>query len=175
MEQWPHAPLHWFKGPGHYILTGGTYLKEHVFRSEAELDFLQASLFEFMQFADVKLHAWCFFPNHYHAVVQTENPSLLRESIRKLHSKTAVDINKQQRRPGRKVWFNYWDTFLDDERAYYSRVRYVTENAVHHGIVSTAAAYRWCSARWMIANSSKTYLETLRQFRSETVHVRDDF
>jgi putative transposase len=176
MDYWPHAPLHWFKGEGNYILTGGTYLKQKFFTSDSDLDYLQDLMFDLAKKKQTSLRSWSFFPNHYHVVVESPpQASRLRELVREFHSITAHEINRRANSRGRKVWYQYWDTYLDDERAYLSRLNYVNQNPVHHGIVRLATNYRWCSAAWFEANAKRSFLETLREFDETRVSVKDDF
>ena len=173
MEKRPHTPLHWIKDRGHYILTAGTYTKAKLFRTDGDMDFLQDLAFDLASAHKIELDAWSFFPNHYHLIVQAG--ATLPVFIRKLHSISAREINQRQGVAGRKVWYQYWDTLLEDEKSYYSRLNYVNTNPVHHGIVQRASQYRWCSAASLEANATRAFLETLRQFHSTNVKVRDDF
>jgi hypothetical protein len=40
MIQWPHAPVHKLAEPGAFMVTTGTYRKEHHFRKPSLLEFL---------------------------------------------------------------------------------------------------------------------------------------
>ena len=80
-------------------------------------------------------------PNHYHFVTQFENPSVLRGLVRRLYSATAQEVNRLDLAQGRKVWFQYWDSQITFQGSYFARLRYVHENAVHHGIVRRASNY----------------------------------
>jgi putative transposase len=176
MEKWQHAPLHWFAEAGRYIITAGTYLKQPFFKLTRDLDDLQSLLFELANKSETILHAWSFFSNHYHLVVDSpSNPERLRDLVREFHSISAREINRRQEASGRRVWYQYWDTHLRSERAYFARLNYVNQNPVHHGIAMNACSYRWCSAAWFEANAKRSLLETLRQFDAERVKVVDDF
>jgi len=73
-------------------------------------------MFEELKNIGWELHAWAVFPNHCHLIAfSNEKPQLLREFIRKLHSKTAREINKLDQVSGRKVWYQYWDKCIRDE------------------------------------------------------------
>jgi len=39
MGEWPHAPLHQLTEVGAYMVTAGTYRREHFFWSRDRLDF----------------------------------------------------------------------------------------------------------------------------------------
>jgi len=46
MSSWPHAPLHAFNDKGTYIVTAGTFHKEHYFKKIEDLDYLHNLLLE---------------------------------------------------------------------------------------------------------------------------------
>src|SRR6267378_3318552 len=73
MADWPHAPLHRLGAPGAYIITAGTYLKEHYFRKREEL--LQDLLFDFVRAHSFELQAWSLFSNHYHMILTSDQPT----------------------------------------------------------------------------------------------------
>jgi putative transposase len=51
----------------------------------------------------------------------------------------------------------------------------VHQNAVHHGLVSLATNYRWCSASWFEELVSRAYAESVRRFQGDRLNVPDDF
>src|SRR5512133_656407 len=55
-----------------------------------------------------------------------------------LHARTGGWINRLDGEPKRKVWHNFWDTKLTDEKSYLARVHYGHHNAVKHGRVPVA-------------------------------------
>jgi putative transposase len=171
---WPHAPLHRLGASGAYIITAGTYLKEHYFRKREEL--LQDLLFDFVRAHSFDLQAWSLFSNHYHIVITSDQPrTSLQPMIRELHSVSARELNRLDGIRGRKVWFQYWDKHLTFERSYLARLNYVHQNAVHHGLVSLATNYRWCSASWFEERVSRAYAESVRRFQGDRLNVPDDF
>ena len=142
---WHHAPVHHLQEAGAYCVTAGTYLKEKLFHRRTQLDMLQEMFFSFAERFHWSLQAWAFFPNHYPFVAFSEEQSLQR-MLNEFHSASARELNKSYGVAGRRVWFQYWDTHLTIQGSYLARLRYVHENAVHHGVVTRASNYRWCSA-----------------------------
>jgi putative transposase len=176
MENWPHAPLHWFKQEGCYMITGATYLKQPLYGSDYDLSDLQDLFFDLARKKDASLHAWSFFPNHYHLVIDSpKQVGLLRDLIREFHSISARELNQRQNTPGRKVWFQYWDTNLTYQRSYFARLNYVNQKPVHHGVVAEATNYRWCSASWFEANAKRSFVESVKRFGTSRINVKDDF
>lgn len=85
------------------------------------------------------------------------------------------EINRQDETPGRKVWFQYWDSHLTYPQSYLARLNYVHCNAVKHGLVREPALYPWCSAGWFEREAERSFYQTVMRIRSDRVNVRDDF
>jgi putative transposase len=175
MPDWPHAPSHRLSGGGTYMVTSGTYRKKPLFNSRIKLNLLRATLFERAGEHGAALQAWAIFPNHYHFISQFDDPSKLRELVSELHSLTARSLNELDASPGRKVWFQYWESQISYERSYFPRLRYVHENAVHHGLVRKAANYEWCSAAWLERTASAAFRKELLTFGRSRLSVPDGF
>jgi putative transposase len=124
------------------MVTAGTYRKEDLFRTPERLTILQDHLLSLAPAYGWQLQAWAVFSNHYHFVALSPgDANSLRSLVRHLHSITARQVNSLDHTPGRKVWFEYWDTHLTYERSYLARLNYVHQNPVRHGLVTTAADY----------------------------------
>jgi putative transposase len=176
MTDWPHAPIHRLDESGAYMVTAGTYGKEHLFIRPERLAYLERSLLKLACQYGWNLQAWAVFSNHYHFIaISPEDPSSLKSFIRHLHSDTAREMNKLDGIPGRRVWFEYWDTHLTFEQSYYARLKYVHENALRHGIVRTAEAYPYCSAGWFEAKAESALVRKLATFKTDTVKVPDEY
>jgi putative transposase len=158
------------------MVTAATYRKEPLFRSAKRLTLLCEQLLELAPQHGWKLEAWAVFPNHYHFVAMTkEKAETLRQFIGHLHTVTAKEINHQDEIPGRKVWFQYWDTHLTYARSYLARLNYVHNNAVKHGLVRQPALYPWCSAGWFEREAERPFYQMVMGIRSDKVSVADDF
>ena len=113
MPDWHHAPLHRLGDAGAYCVTAGTYLKERLFHTRKQLDMLQELFFDCAERFQWRLQSWSFFSNHYHFVAfSPENAGTLSRMINELHSASARELNRMEGQPGRKVWFQFWETHL---------------------------------------------------------------
>jgi len=122
------------------------------------------------------LQAWSVFSNHYHFVaISPEDASSLRVLIRRLHSASAIAVNRGDHTEGRRVWFQYWDTGITYEKSYLARLNYVHQNAVRHGVVPVANQYPWCSAAWFERTADPAFARVVYSFGTDRVNVRDDF
>ena len=173
---WPHAPVHRLDKPGAYIVTAGTYHKQHFFSDGPRLRMLHRALLTIAQQHGARLEAWAVFPNHYHFVaIPNGKPDSLRALIKELHSRTAIVLNRYDRDPGRRVWHNYWDTHLTRERSYFARLNYVHQNPVKHGLVTVACDYPYGSAGWLERTATPAQVRTIYSFKTDRVRVIDDF
>jgi putative transposase len=175
MFDWPHAPPHRFGDAGVYFVTAGTYKKQPWLTSPASRDHFQQLLFELAREEACRLQVWCVLTNHYHLVASTDDGPQLEWMLTRLHTKSALDLNEFDRTPGRKVWLQFRDTQLTYERSWLARLRYVQENAVHHGIVRKATDYRWCSAAWFEERFDRAFVQTVSRMQIDALKVYADF
>jgi len=176
MTMWLHSPSHLFNAQGSYMVTAATLNKQHFFRNNPYLELLQTHLFQLASHYNWCLEAWAIFPNHYHFIAQSpSDPTTLRQLLTHLHANTARELNRLEQTPGRKVWYQYWDTQLTFEKSYLARLNYVINNPVRHKIVQNAEDYPWCSAKWFAQNATPTHYKTVSNFKTDTVQVIDDF
>ena len=176
MNRWHHSPKHRTKAIGAYMLTGSTINKEHLFHSTESLDMLQLILMGLIERYHLGIRAWALFPNHYHLILFTYSDSLpLNSFITHFHSLSARNLNTLTNNPGRKVWFQYWDTQLTYKNSYLARLNYVMQNPVRHNIVAYAEDYRWCSAKWFKEHAEPGHYNTVTSFKMDTLSIQDDF
>ena len=175
-KDWPHAPVHRIDERGVYMVTGATLYKQPLFNTPEALDLVENLLLGLSKQSGWTLEAWALFANHYHFIGRNEaDAAPLNRFIQELHSRSAIALNKLAQRPGRRVWYNYWDTMLMFERSYLARLNYVHQNAVKHGLVPVANQYRWCSAAWFERTASPAQVKTIYSFKTDRLNVLDDF
>jgi putative transposase len=175
-KDWPHAPVHRLSEHGIYFVTAGTLHKQHLFDTPAKRDLLERMLLSLARKCVWQLEAWAVLVNHYHCVVRGAPDSApLREFLRELHSRSAIELNRMDGLEGRTVWYNFRDTRLTYQYSYLARLNYVHRNAVRHGLVPVANQYPWCSAAWFERTASPAQVKTIYAFKIDQVKVEDDF
>ncbi len=175
-KDWPHSPIHRLSEHGTYIVTAGTFHKEHHFSGPQRLDYLEANLLRIVKEFGWQLEAWAVFSNHYHFVAHAmPDARALRAALTELHSTTAREANHLDTTSARKVWHNYWDTKLTYEKSYLARLNYVHQNPVKHGLVRVANQYPWCSAAWFERTASLAQVQTVYSFKTNHIHIADDY
>ncbi len=175
---WHHAPLHRFEPGGAYMITAGTLNKRPLFIGDTRLSLLEDTLLGVFREHGWQPQAWAVFPNHYHCVALAPAGDAglpLRDAVRCVHSLSARELNRLDGAPGRRVWFQYWDTRLTYEKSYYARINYTQNNAVKHGLVARAEQYAHCSAAWFSQNADDVFRRKVATFGYGRVSVADDF
>lgn len=175
MNNWPHSPPHRIMQPGTYMITCGTYRKDHLLARPHRLDFFLNILLDCAREFEWELHAWAILSNHYHFVGSSREPTTLKAMISKCHTLSAREYNREDQTPGRKVWFQYFDSLITFPKSYYARLNYVHYNPVHHGVTNRATEYRWCSAGWFETQSKPSFLKTVQSFKINQINAVDAF
>ncbi|NLV39831.1 MAG: hypothetical protein GXY15_01205 [Candidatus Hydrogenedentes bacterium] len=177
-SDWHHAPVHRFTPNRAHMTTAATLRKEPYFRGEERLSLLQDTLLGVLHEVGWRPQAWAVFPNHYHLVAAApgeEGGAPLCSLVQRAHSLSARELNRLDGAPGRKVWFQYWDTVLSYERSYFARLNYTHNNPVKHGVVACAENYPHCSAAWFSQNAEDAFRRKVASFGYGRVNVVDDF
>jgi len=175
-KDWPHAPVHRLNEHGIYFITAGTLHKQHLFDTPSKRDLLERMLLSLSKALGWQLEAWAVLSNHYHFVARGQPDSTpMREFVRELHSRSAIDLNRLDGMERRTVWYNFRDTRLTYQYSYLARLNYVHQNAVKHGLVRVANQYPWCSAAWFERVASPAQVKTIYSFKTDQVKVEDDF
>ncbi|MEI7852059.1 MAG: transposase [Kiritimatiellales bacterium] len=158
------------------MVTCGTYQKCHHLNTASRLTFVQETLFETAEEFGWHLQAWAILSNHYHFIAASPaNPEPLSKMLSKLHTVTAIRINKEDNCPGRKIWYQYFDSHITYQNSYFARLRYVHYNPVHHTVAHNAENYPWCSAAWFSRSAGSAFYKTIQGFKTDAVNVTDPY
>ncbi|MFN3653647.1 MAG: REP-associated tyrosine transposase [Armatimonadota bacterium] len=176
VRRWYHAPAHALSESGAYMITAGTYQKSRLFHDAERLDLLHDTLLQLADDYELRIQAWAIFSNHYHLVSEApKDASRLGVFIRHLHSASARALNALDGTPGRRVWYQYWDTLMTHQTSYLARLNYVHHNPVKHGLAADPETYRWCSAGWFRQEARIDIYRLVQSFPTDRVRVIDDF
>jgi putative transposase len=146
----------------------------------AELrDWFQQTLFYLAKHYGWTLEAWAILSNHYHLVAHSPalsqgGPSSLSVFIQHLHSAATREFNRRDGTRGRsRLWHNFRETHLTLQRGYLARLNYVHQNAVHHGLVTNASQWKWCSASSFKDAVTPAWLRTVMSFKFDQIAMDD--
>ena len=176
MSDWPHSPPHRTFEPGTYMITGATLHRRALFTTPEKLTMLNEVLLERLAIDGFILQAWAVFPNHYHVVLSSPNcADCLPITIKKIHEETARKLNHYDNCKSRRVWFQFWDKHLTYRESWLPRLKYVHNNASHHGLVTNSTEYPWCSAAWFDQNGASGFKRLVNSFKTDRLKVFDDY
>jgi putative transposase len=143
-----HSPPHLnYEGEHQYLVSSACY--EHapiIGRNPERLTRCEDELLSVCRNFCRSLYAWCILPNHYHAVVKTDQVKELRQALGKLHGRSSFTWNSEDDTRGRKVWHNCFERPIKSERHFWATLNYVHHNPVHHGYVDRWQDWPWSSA-----------------------------
>ena len=173
-----HTPAHLLRAGAYYLITGATYQHvPHLAASERKRAWHSAFVFAAERYGWT-VKAWVVLANHYHVMVQApeEEAGNLPAFVASYHKFTAREWNDEDRRPGRKVWWNYWDTCLRAEADYLARWNYVHWNPVKHKLVRHPQDYAFSSYREFFDAAPVEVQGIEHQYPFEQIEdVPDDF
>ncbi len=131
----PYHPPHYYADNRFYFITARTFNRRQIWRSDAAKRIFVTELRSAIQDYSIPLYTWATLHEHYHALIYIEQKTQLVPFIKRLHGASAIQTNKQDRTPGRKVWYNYWDYCPRDDRDFYRVFNYIHIQPIKHGIL----------------------------------------
>ena len=82
--------------------------------------------------------------------------------MNRVNGGSSYEINKFENQSGRKIWYQYWDRIIRDERDYYTHLNYIHQNPIKHGLVKTLdelANYQFCSYKNYLLKFGSEWLD----------------
>ena len=144
-----HSPPHFDQdGPARYLLTAACYEHRHIIgKSASRMSECEFEVLQICREHSEAIYAWCFLPNHYHILLETDQMKALRKEIGLFHGWSSFKWNAEDNKRGRQVWHNCVERKIRSERHYYAALNYVLNNAVKHGYVERWQDWPWSNAR----------------------------
>ena len=78
--------------------------------------------------------------------------------INRLHGSTSYYINKKCNSHGKKIWQNYWDRIVRDEKDFWFKFNYIHYNPVKHGYVNEPDQWAYSSYRHFLLEKGETWI-----------------
>jgi putative transposase len=127
-----------------YHLTARGDRQEPVFKDDGDyLAFIDLLAKEVMQQGWV-LYAFCLMGNHYHLLLETPEPNLVK-GMRRLNGVYTQAFNRRHHRVGHVFQGRYKSILVDKESRLLELCRYVVLNPVRAGMVASVQNWRWSS------------------------------
>ena len=146
-KTYSHNPPHLFLDRTSYFITGGTHKKQAFWFDDERKHILLDAIKDWFSKYKWDIEAWIIFNNHYHLIVCRYRGEDLSPIIRRIHGRSATLLNRRDGCRQRKVWWNYWDRCIRNEKDFLAYLHYTLWNPVKHGFVSQPQDYGWSSYR----------------------------
>jgi putative transposase len=158
-----HSPPHNPKaGRADYHISAACYNHAPVIGCSLDrMDAFSTQLLEVLHGAGGHVRAWCVLPNHYHALVQTDDLIRLFENIGRFHGTTSHRWNGEENARGRQVFCRMSDRAIRSERHFWATMNYIHNNAVHHRYVKLWTEWPWSSASAFLENVGRKEAEQI--------------
>ena len=140
-----HRPLHCYHGGNLYFLTGSTWNRDRLFNDNLKKSLLRDCIFESADKYVVNISSWVVLENHYHVECAVADGKVVPCFIQGIHGRSSKELNDIDGIRGRKIWYQYWDSFVRGETDYWKRFNYVHQNPVKHGYCSRMEQYEFSS------------------------------
>jgi putative transposase len=101
------------------------------------------------------IHAWCVLPNHYHALIETDEIMTVLADLGKMHGRLSFEWNGEEQTRGRQVWCGASDRYMRNDAHFWATLNYVHHNPVHHRYVAKWQDWPYSSAAEYLANMDR--------------------
>ncbi len=129
----------------YHIITRGIN-KEKIFEGKHEKEAVTTLIRDKTKEETCKIAAYCIMNNHLHMIVIAEKPALVN-IMKRINISYAMSYNQRHERIGPVFQDRFKSENINNERYLYGALRYIHNNPVKAGVVSTAQEYKWSSMR----------------------------
>jgi len=142
-----HTPFHLYLDDEIYFITARTLDNIKHFNSTAKLQMLLECVDKAVSKYNIHLYAYVVLHNHYHLLMKLPEGKELENFIRYIHGKSGKLIKNWKIKPSgldhKRIWWNYWDNCIRDEKTFFTKINYVHHNPVKHGYVKKMENYKY--------------------------------
>ena len=114
-----YHPPHIYWDDSIYFISVKTIQGERYFNIENKKDLLFKVLKIATSKFNIQLFAWAILDNHYHLLFNLSNGKDLGRFIKNINENSARILNEQDNRQGRKIWYQYMDYCIRNEKDFY--------------------------------------------------------
>ena len=141
------------------MISAATVGHEPILASGTAKELVRDTLRGLVAKLPVRLRAWVILDNHYHLLIGASRGADLPRFVARLHGSTSHQVNLMDGTPGRRVWDNYWDTYMHQDFDFWSRFNYVHHNPVKHGHAGKIEDWPFSSYHYYLRTHGKEWLD----------------
>jgi putative transposase len=138
-----------------YFVSAVTAERRSLFQVTATAELLERTIFEYRSQEKFLLHAYVIMPDHFHALITPAPDVSLEKAIQFIKGGFSFRLKSK-----RAVWMrSFNETQILSESKFLNCVRYIEENPVRRGLVSTPKAYPFSSAACKPSDAMPLHLQ----------------
>ena len=153
-----NRPPHITNQAGYYFITSRTIEGQWFLRPDKYKKILLDIIIEKTKKFETKLIAYAILNNHYHLILNVRNPEIFVKLMREVNGASARSINLADSVIDRKIWWNYFESFIETEQDFFMHLNYIHQNPIKHGI-SKEFGYKFSSYNAWVRKKGKEYLD----------------
>jgi putative transposase len=125
-----------------YLVTAVTAERRSLFQVTATAELLEQTIFDYHRQGKFLLHAFVIMPDHFHALITPAPDVSLEKAMQFIKGGFSFRLKSKL-----DVWTSSFnESQILTEEKFISCVRYIEENPVRRGLVTTSEAYPFSSA-----------------------------
>ena len=146
-------------GYPHHVTQRGNNREPVFFDDEDRWTYLYL-LSHYQQKYQVDIWAYCLMTNHVHLLAVPHDPASLAGGVGLVNMTYTQYLNRKHQRTGR-IWQNrFFSSVVDSDQYVWAVARYIENNPVAAGLVTSAEDYAWSSARSHLQAKPDPLLQT---------------
>ena len=157
MQRPLHHPPHILVDNTWYFITAHTLGERDIGRKDFKILWIN-TIKELTKKYNYKLFAWVILDDHYHILCKVDHSQELPIFINRIHGSTSYYINKKRNSQGKKIWQNYWDRIVRDEKDFWIKFNYIHYNPVKHGYVSKPGDWEYSSIHYFFEKKGENWI-----------------
>lgn len=127
----------------HIVFRGINH--QNLFEEKQDYNKLLEIIQKVKQDEKFELYAYCLMTNHVHLFLKELNIGDIKKIVHKILTRYVGWFNRKYQRSGSLIGNRYKSEPIEDEKYYFSLVRYIHQNPVKAGLVEKIEEYRWSS------------------------------
>jgi putative transposase len=141
-----------------YLVTAVTAQRRSLFQVTSTAELLELTILNYHRQGRFLLHAFVIMPDHFHALITLAPDVSLEKAMQFIKGGFSIRLKSKL-----DVWMrSFNESQISTEEKFMSCVRYIEENPVRRGLVSTPQAYPFSSAASGPLDPMPLHLKTVR-------------
>lgn len=164
-----YQPPHLYLDNLHYFITCRTFDHQDFFAGDCHKKILLNAINESVKQLKISLIAYVVLDNHYHLMIYLKRGAVLPKLMQLINGRSSRRLKSHHASEGRlislpsgrgKVWRNYWDHGIRDEKDFWSHFNYIHHNPVKHGYTKRNKDYQFSSHNYWLKRKGREWVNS---------------